>query len=195
MRLRMRLRIDRNCPTTYHFALMSATLPPVLDAWRMVSACRVFEGGLAVSSMPRLAAALVSDSGRCRYVAEFGRDALGTGYVELRLEADLELLCQRSLEPFVLPVQVFQRLGFITDEAQEAALPEGYEPVLLDAEGGVRLPELIEDELLLALPSYPVKPETDVLEVSWPPDVAMEEPEPTANPFAALVSLKHKTKQ
>ncbi len=161
----------------------------------MVSACRVFEGGLAVSGMPRLAAALVSDSGRCRYVAEFGRDALGTGYVELRLEADLELLCQRSLEPFVLPVQVFQRLGFITDEAQEAALPEGYEPVLLDAEGGVRLPELIEDELLLALPSYPVKPETDVLEVSWPPDVAMEEPEPTANPFAALVSLKHKTKQ
>jgi uncharacterized protein len=173
---------------------MSATLPTVLDAWRMVSAGRVFDGWLDVSAMPRLAAALVSDFGRCRYVAVFGRDALGTGFVELQLEADLELLCQRSLEPFVLPVQVFQRLGFITDEAQEAALPEGYEPILLDAEGGVRLAELIEDELLLALPGYPVKPGTDPLEATWPAE-AEQEPEPAPNPFAALGSLKRKTKQ
>src|SRR3546814_15464482 len=75
-------------------------------------------GWLDVSAMPRLAAALVSDAGRCRYAAEFGRDALGTGFVELQLEADLELLCQRSLEPFMLPIRVFQRLGFITAEAQ-----------------------------------------------------------------------------
>src|SRR3546814_10202324 len=67
--------IDSNCAATYHFARMSATLPPGLDAWRMVSACRVFEGWLDVSAMPRLAAALVSDAGRCRYAAEFGRDA------------------------------------------------------------------------------------------------------------------------
>lgn len=160
----------------------------------MVAAGRVFTGWLAVAAMPRLAAALVSDSGRCRYVASFGRDALGTGFVELQLEADLELLCQRSLEPFVLPVQVFQRLGFITDEAQETALPEGFEPVLLDAEGAIRLAELIEDELLLALPSYPVRPGTAALEVAWPAE-AEPEPEPTPNPFAALASLKHETKQ
>lgn len=160
----------------------------------MVSAGRVFTGWLDVSAMPRLAAALVSDAGRCRYVAGFGRDALGTGFVELQLEADLELLCQRSLAPFVLPVQVFQRLGFITDEAQEAALPEGYEPILLDGEGEVRVAELIEDELLLALPSYPVKPGTDALELAWPAQV-QPEPEPTPNPFAALSGLKHKTQQ
>lgn len=144
--------------------------------------------------MPRLAAALVSDVGRCRYVAEFGRDTLGTGFVELQLEADLEMLCQRSLEPFVLPIRVCQRLGFITDEAQEAALPEGCEPVLLDDEASVRLAELIEDELLLALPSYPVKPESDVVELAWPAEVEAE-PEPTPNPFAALANLKHKTEQ
>jgi len=173
---------------------MSATLPPVLDAWRIVSAGRVFEGWLDVAAMPRLAAALVSDSGRCRYVAEFGRDALGTGFVELQLEADLELLCQRSLEPFVLPVRVLQRLGLITDEAQEAALPEGYEPALLDAEGAVHLAELIEDELLLALPSYPVRPDSDAVEAAWP--AAIEQvPEPTPNPFAALVGLQHRKKQ
>lgn len=160
----------------------------------MVSAGRVFAGWLAVSAMPRLAAALVSDGGRCRYVAQFGRDALGTGFVELKLEADLELLCQRSLEPFVLPIRVLQRLGFITDEAQEAALPEGYEPALLDGEGSVRLAELIEDELLLALPSYPVKPDTDALEAAWPAGVE-EQPEPSENPFAALARLKHTIKQ
>src|SRR3546814_15234096 len=81
-------------------------------------------GWLDVSAMPRLAAALVSDAGRCRYAAEFGRDALGTGFVELQLEADLELLCQRSLEPFMLPIRVFQRLGFITDEIGRASCRE-----------------------------------------------------------------------
>src|SRR3546814_19276746 len=93
----------------------------------------------------------------------------------------------------MLPIRVFQRLGFITDEAQEAALPEGYEPVLLDVEASVRLAELIEDELLLALPSSPVKPESDVVELAWPAEVESE-PEPTTNPFPALAKLTYTTK-
>lgn len=138
--------------------------------------------------MPRLAAALVSGDGRCRYTMEFGRDTLGTGFVALQIEASLPLICQRSLESFELPVRIEQRLGLITDESQEAALPEGYEPVLLDAEGNVRPLDLIEDELLLALPAVPVRPDSECVDVTWPPEAPVEK-EPVSA-FAALAQLK-----
>ena len=168
---------------------MSAALPRVVDAWRMVTAQRLFEGWLEFSAMPRLAAALASSEGRCRYALEFGRDALGHGFLDVRAEAALPLICQRSLERFDLPVQVHQRLGMITDEAQEAGLPEGYEPVLLDAEGNVRPLDLIEDELLLALPAVPVRPDSESVDMIWPPEAPVEEPQVSA--FAALAQLKH----
>ena len=45
----------------------------------------------------------------------------------------------------------------IEDESEEAALPPGYEPLLI-ADGQVNLADVIEDELILALPVVPLKP-------------------------------------
>ena len=177
--------MDRSGP--YHFALMSASLPPVLDAWRMVAAKRRFEGRLPLSGMPRLREALMDAEGDCRYEMEFGRDSLDLRYVEVRLEAELPLQCQRTLERFLHPVQLVQRLGLITDEAQEAALPEGMEPILLDAHGELHPAELVEDELILAIPVVPVSPDSEGVERDWP--VSAEE-EKRANPFSALAALK-----
>lgn len=167
---------------------MSAALAQELDAWRMVTAQRIFEGWLEFSAMPRLAAALASREGRCRYTLEFGRDTLGTGFVDVQLDTALPLVCQRSLEPFDLPVQVHQRLGMITEESQEAALPEGYEPILLAADGNVRPLDLIEDELLLSLPAVPVRPGSESVEMTWPPEAPVEES--PASAFSALAWLK-----
>ena len=58
-----------------------------------------------------------------RFALEFDRDALQVPYVELRIEAALPLECQRSLQRFLHPVQMVQRLGLIRDEADEAGLP------------------------------------------------------------------------
>src|SRR3546814_11637665 len=49
------------------FRLMSAELPEVLDAWRMVTARRGFEGTLPLSSMSRLRDSLCDDAGEVRY--------------------------------------------------------------------------------------------------------------------------------
>lgn len=172
----------------YHFALMSASLPPVLDAWRMVAAKRRFEGRLPLSGMPRLREGLMDAEGDCRYEMEFGRDSLDLRYVEIRLEAELPLQCQRTLERFLHPVQLVQRLGLITDEAQEASLPEGMEPILLDAHGELHPAELVEDELILAIPVVPIDPRSMAVTAEWPADIEEEEVKP--NPFAALAALK-----
>ena len=174
-------------PAAYHFTLMSVSLPPVLDAWRMVAAKRLFEGRLPLSGMPRLGTALADSEGDCRFEIEFGRDALDLPYVELRLEADLPLQCQRTLERFLHPVGLVQRLGLITDEAQEAALPEGMEPLLVGANGEIHPAELVEDELILAVPVVPIDPRSVEVTAEWPADAGHDE---KPNPFAALAALK-----
>jgi uncharacterized protein len=163
---------------------MSAGLPDRVDVARQVQARRRFEGTLPLASMKRLRGSLAADGGEARYAIEFGRDELGVPYLELHVEAGLPLVCQRSLDTFVEEVVLDERLGLIADEAQEAALPPGYEPLLVNG-GEIDPAEVIEDELILALPVVPLKPGAP-LEWKDPTDAGEEPP----NPFAALGSLK-----
>lgn len=155
----------------------------------MVAARRSFEGRLPLSSMRRLHDSLVDAEGEVAYYVEFDRDALQVPYVELRIDAELPLECQRSLQRYLEPVRIVQRLGLIRDEQDEAGLPEGYEPLLMADEGELRPAELIEDELILAVPVVPVKPGSESVQRDWPAD---EKEVAQANPFAALAALKDK---
>ncbi len=153
----------------------------------MVAARRSFEGRLPLSSMTRLQGLLNDTEGEARYTIEFDHDALRVPYVELRIEAQLPLVCQRSLQRFLLPVSIVQRLGLVRDEADEAALPPDYEALLVPEDGMLHPADLVEDELVLAVPVVPVNPESEAVERDWP---AQEEELAKANPFAALASLK-----
>lgn len=157
----------------------------------MVAAKRLFDGRLPLSGMPRLRPVLADADGDCRFEVEFGVDAMGMRYVDVRAEAELPLLCQRSLERFLHPVRINQRLGLITDESQEAALPEGVEPLLLDASGELNPAGLVEDELILAVPVVPIDPASAEIEAEWPEEAEAEE---KPNPFAALAALKEQKK-
>ncbi|WP_310051801.1 YceD family protein [Agrilutibacter niabensis] len=165
----------------------SDRVPEVLDAWRMVSARRGVEGRLPLSALTRLEGSLLDTKGEVRFALEFDRDSLQVPYVELRIDAQLPLVCQRSMDRFLLPVRIVQRLGLIRDEADEAALPEGYEPLLVPDDGELRTTELVEDELILAVPVVPVKPGSEAVERDWPATQVEQE---RANPFAALSALK-----
>ena len=167
--------------------LPGTSVPEVLDAWRMVAARRGFEGRLPLSAFGRLRDSLCDAEGEARFALDFDRDALQVPYVELRIEAQLPLECQRSLRRFELPVRLVQRLGLIRDEAEEAALPEGYEPLLVPADGMLRPAELVEDELILAVPVVAVAPGTDAMERDWPAEDGEQQ---QASPFAALAALK-----
>lgn len=162
-------------------------LPEPIDAWRMVATRRELEGRLPLAAFTRLADSLVDTRGSVTWSLQFDTDSLRIPYVEVRIETALPLLCQRSLERFELPVQVVQRLGLLRDEADEAGLPEGYEPLLVPADGRLEPAALVEDELILAVPVLPVAPHTEAMAHDWPAPV--EEAE-AVNPFAALAALK-----
>jgi uncharacterized protein len=157
----------------------------------MVTARRSFEGELPVAAMKRLGEALAGDVGVAHFELDFGTDSFGTACLDVRVTAPLTLICQRTLEPFVLPVVVDTKLGLIRNERDEAALPPGFEPLLVADDGKLSLIDVIEDELLLALPLVPVNPDS-----SLPDQVVAPELEETPasgrsdNPFAVLRELK-----
>ena len=70
-------------------------------------------------------------------------------------------------------------------------MPEGYEALLVGDDGMLRPADVVEDELILAVPVVPVAPDTDLVEKDWG---APEEEVERANPFAALSALKDKQK-
>lgn len=171
---------------------MSADLPVELDVWKAVAGRREYVGSLPLAGFTRLIELVESErAGDCRvgYRVGFDRDPLAGPFAELQVEADLPLRCQRTLEVFVLPVRLHQRLGLLIDEDAEAALPEGYEPVLVPASGLIAARDLIEDELILAVPVIPVGPGSAPVEVRFEPKA---EEIAAANPFAVLSSLKPK---
>jgi len=168
---------------------MSQALPETVDAWRMVQARRSFDGALALAGLPRLAGDLAQPDGVVTFALEFDKDELGVPYLQVRADAVLPLICQRSLDRFELPVHVDARLGLIVREEDEAGLPEGYEPLLV-GDGMLRLADVVEDELILAVPAVPVKPGSEHVDRVW--GDAPEEPAaaPRENPFAALKTIK-----
>lgn len=165
----------------------NSRVPEVLDTWRMVAAQREFQGRIPLAAMARLRDSLLQPEGEARYVLAFGTDALKVPYADLRIEAELPLECQRSLQRFLLPVRLEQRLGLVRDEADEAALPPGYEALLLEADGMLKPAELVEDELILALPVVPVSPAAEAVEREFAPTA---EEIAQASPFAALADWK-----
>jgi uncharacterized protein len=61
--------------------------------------------------------------------------------------------CQRCLDSVPIRVQAEVKLAVVADETQ--LVPDEYEPYIA-TEGVGRLADLVEEEILLTLPEYPV---------------------------------------
>lgn len=73
------------------------------------------------------------------------------------LTGQLPLRCQSCLSPFIHQLSLTLDLAHVTREDQEKHVPEGYDMLLIDRQD-VSLSELLEDDILLALPAFPRHP-------------------------------------
>ncbi len=164
---------------------MSAHAHDVLDFARAVQIGRVVEGRAELASLPRLAEAVEGLDGAVDYRIEFGQQPFVGGFVRVQASADVILQCQRTLESYTQTLIIDRHLAPVRDEKDEARLPEEWEPLLLDEDGRLQVLECLEDELLLALPEFPRKPETDDGNLQWE-----SSDEDAGGPFAALSKLR-----
>jgi uncharacterized protein len=110
-------------------------------------------------------------------------------WLQLQARARVARECQRCLQPVLLALDVDRAFRFAPTEDEAAALDADSEDDVLALSRQFDLRELVEDELLLALPIVPKHeqcPAPLALAVSArPPDELAP-----AHPFAALASLK-----
>ena len=110
---------------------MSREFPDLINPWKAADGRRLFQGTIPLKRMTRLVPLLASDEGTARFSANFAYDEQKDITVDLSVSAELSLVCQRSLEPYIEPVRRSSRLVVIEDPAQQELIPESYDPVLL----------------------------------------------------------------
>jgi uncharacterized protein len=113
-------------------------------------------------------------------------------WLALKADTSVWLTCQRCLQPMDVALSLARRLRFVRGEAQAEALDAEIEDDVLALSRQLDLRELVEDELLLALP---IVPRHERCPSPLPMAVRVDEPadDPAAgrpNPFEALRVLK-----
>jgi uncharacterized protein len=99
---------------------------------------------------------LTTDAGEIRYEIEGASDSRGRPALRVRLNGALQLRCQRCLESMRFDLDSDEVLVLAATQAEIDAEPvEPDSPDRLLAAEEVRVRDLLEDELILALPYAP----------------------------------------
>lgn len=109
-------------------------------------------------------------------------------WLHLSARAELSLVCQRCLQPTLTRVDVKRSFLFVQGEDAAAALDEDSEDDVLALSPVFDLAELVEDELLLALPLVPKHEHCSQPLLAPGADAAPDPDMP--HPFAVLAGLK-----
>ena len=174
---------------------MSKSMPEWLDPRKAVAQGDTYRGDVPLAGFHRLASLVNSGQldadqgpggGQAAYRLRFHRDETGRHVVEGSVRSQLRLRCQRCTGSYDLPVDTAFKLALVDGLDEAERLPEDYDPLLLETPL-IRPRDLIEDELILAVPAVPRHADGACTAPQAPsPDAATERP----NPFAALAALK-----
>ncbi len=106
---------------------------------------------LPVTHFKRFSELLASQGGEAVATVAFslqGRQAVAEG----SLQAEVEVTCQRCLQPVPLQISTEFSFGFVLNEEDAESLDESLDPVLTDSHGELTVVDLLEDELILQVP-------------------------------------------
>ncbi|MDG4866736.1 YceD family protein [Guyparkeria sp. 1SP6A2] len=118
---------------------------------------------------------------------------------EVQVSAPLSLECARCREPVTCPVSGHSTVSFVFSDDQAGHVDSDVEPVVLGREGRIRLIDLLEDELLMAVPLMPVheqacSPLAETLAIGQAYESGQIDESVAGkaedNPFASLAALK-----
>lgn len=159
----------------------------VIDSLACARGGKELRGSVPVARLERLHDGLSDSGGELSYVVRGGKDARQRPMLTLEVRGALHLQCQRCLGPLEFPIEVSSAFLLVPkggEEPDDAADPES--PDWIEASPELDLLELVEDEVLLAVPFAPRHPEGGC---GGAPEGATAGSR--SNAFAALAALKN----
>lgn len=132
----------------------AAGIPKQVSASKALAARQRFAGSLPFAQLPRLAAQLAGKEGALEVDLATAKDKAGAAWLDGEIRGELSLTCQRGLHPFTWSCHLEPRLMLVSSEAEEERVMKASEPYLIQ-DDQLPLRELVEEEVLLALPMMP----------------------------------------
>jgi uncharacterized protein len=169
--------------------------PTHLDILTFARAQQSLSGELGSDQLSRLAQDTAGDNSQLKvtWQAQGGivkkNAAADEVWLNLEAQGQVDLRCQRCMQPFLTTLLVDRTYRFVRDEETAWQEDEESEEDLLVLSRDFDLLELIEDELIMDLPLVPMH---DHCESEWTPTSEDEKilTEDKPHPFAVLKSLK-----
>jgi len=172
---------------------MSPAPADLVNAIELAGREAMLERQLRLSQLPRLVEAGALEGTQVRAQLEFGTFE-GRPSIEVRVEGEVFLACQRCLKPCRCAVDESASLVVVARDVDE--VPGGYESLLGDPER-LSVAELIEEQVLLGLPLVPMHASAVECGAAAAVLAAVEDEaavEETQRPFANLRELLEKGK-
>jgi DUF177 domain-containing protein len=129
---------------------------PTIDGFEFAASGSGISGVWPIDDFARLRPLLLSHAGALEYWLEGVQDAQDRPALRLRIRGALQLGCQRCLTGLDFPLEIDAILVLARSEAELEGLPlEAEGPDWLVAGKAMDVHDLLEDELLLAVPYAP----------------------------------------
>ena len=170
--------------------LMPPVLPSQIDPERLSRKGESISGEYAVNELGRLAGLVYDTEGNVNFKLEFSfienpKLPLITG----QLKAHLNLVCQRCLDAFHHQIEREIKLVVINKDFDQETIPAEYEFVVSNHAADLKLKDLIEDEIILAIPISIMHDENECKASKLVKSVNREN---KTSPFAILKDIGHK---
>lgn len=168
----------------------SKWLPRQVDPRKLVAQGAVLAGDVPASALNRLGDTVSLAGENAAANLSFIKDEEGRGIVQGEIHLRVRMQCQRCLKPVGRELNCNTRLAIVWDEEQAEKLPSSLDPWIVP-EAAADLFDLVEDELLLALPIVAYHDEAECDQPGHFSTGDFEET-PEENPFQVLAQLKNK---
>lgn len=126
-------------------------LPRHIDPRKFAQQGITIQGNVDLGALERVSSLLANKQGNINAELVFGIDEQGIRYLTGAIDATVNMICQRCLNPASQSLQMRLNLGFIWDDESADKLPKTYDPWIV-GEGQTDIYDVIADELILGLP-------------------------------------------
>ncbi len=167
-------------------------LPVHIDPVSFAERGKQLSGTIKINELTRLSEILLDNSGEIEIDFSFDKEGRVPTIVG-EIKANLILECQSCTEQFILPIDKHFKLGLVQSLDQADKLASDCEPLMIESVK-ISLNELVEDELLLALPDFPKHPYVCIEHMDFEDVIESEHDDKSVdsnNPFSVLAKLKN----
>lgn len=165
--------------------MRAGCLPATVDPIKLAESGARLTGELPVKAMGRLRAQCLDEGGTVSISLSFERSGdRGLGRMQGTIATSLQVVCQRCLDKMTLVVRAEPSVILIRAQDRDDLVAQVTDSLIVD--GPILLRNIVEDELLIAMPMVPMHDIDSCLAGEY------RHRQEQSKPFSALGELKHK---